>query len=361
MKRQTLLLILTLLLLAACGGSENANTNAAATASIPPEPPAESLTNEENLPPPEKENESGESTAELTHIRLPMGFIADPQYAPFYVAVEKGFFADEGFELEFDYSFETDGVQLVGNGDLPFAIVSGEQVIMARAQEIPVVYIFEWFQQFPIAVISRADAGIQEPADLAGHSVGIPGFFGASYVGYVGLLSANNLQEADVNTSEIGFSQVEAFLTGQVEAVVGYSNNEPLQLAAQGQDINVIQVADYIDMVANGIITNETFMAENPNQVEAFLRAVLNGLAYTLADPASAYEITKKYVEGLDDSRMNVLEASLELWEAETLGITDPASWEQTQAILLQINFIDAPLENLESAYTNRFVQAAQP
>jgi NitT/TauT family transport system substrate-binding protein len=232
---------------------------------------------------------------------------------------------------------------------------------MARAQEIPVVYIMEWFQKFPIAIISRAEAGIQEPADLSGRSVGLPGFFGASYVGYVGLLSANNLQETDVNASEIGFSQVEAFLTGQVEAVVGYVNNEPLQLAAQGEEINVIYVSDYIDMVANGIITNEAFMAENPNQVEGFVRAVLRGLADTLAEPTAAYEISKKYVEGLDDGRMNVLEASLEMWQAETLGLTDAASWEQTQAVLLQISFIDAPLANLEAVYTNRFVLAAQP
>jgi len=359
MKRYFLMFLILILLLAACGGSSIDNEEP--TREIPPSPPAESLTNEENLPPVEKESETAEPPTELTHVRLPMGFIADPQYAPFYVAVEKGYFADAGFELEFDYSFETDGVQLVGNGDLPFAIVSGEQVIMARAQEIPVVYVLEWFQEFPIAVISHADSGIEEPADLVGRSVGIPGFFGASYVGYVGLLSANNLQESDVNTSEIGFSQVEAFLTNQVEAVVGYANNEPVQLAAQGQEINVIYVADYVDMVANGIITNETFMAENPNQVEAFVRAVLRGLTDTLADPAGAYEISKKYVEGLDDSRMGVLDASLELWKADTLGITDPASWEQTQAVLLQINFIDAPLDNLENAYTNRFVEAAQP
>lgn len=360
MKRHSLLFLIMILLLAACGGGSNTE-NEEPTSAIPPTPPVESLEDEENLPSAEKETPTAEPPKELTHIRLPMGFIADPQYAPFYVAVEKGYFAEAGFELEFDYSFETDGVQLVGNGDLPFAIVSGEQVIMARAQEIPVVYVMEWFQEFPIAVISRADSGIEEPADLSGRSVGIPGFFGASYVGYVGLLSANNLQETDVNTSEIGFSQVEAFLTNQVEAVVGYANNEPVQLTAQGEDINVIYVADYIDMVANGIITNETFMAENPNQVEAFIRAILRGLADTLADPTGAYEISKKYVEGLDDGRLGVLEASLDLWQAETLGITDPTSWEQTQEILLQINFIDAPLDNLENAYTNRFVEAAQP
>jgi NitT/TauT family transport system substrate-binding protein len=301
------------------------------------------------------------TAAEPIKISLPMGFTADPQYAPFYVADNKGYFAEEGFELEFDYSFETDGVALVGAGELPFAIVSGEQVLLARAQALPVVYFLEWFQRFPIAVISKAGSGIESPQDLAGRDVGLPAFFGASYVGYAGLLSANGLSLEQVGASEIGFTQVETLKSDQVEAVVGYANNEPLQLEAQGEEIDVIYVADYVDMVANGIITNEETIANNPDMVEAFARATLRGLADTLADPAESYEISKKYVEGLDDSRRNVLDASLEMWQADTLGLTDATSWQRTHDVLLEIGFLDGPLADLAAAYTNDFVLSAQP
>ncbi|MAT97823.1 MAG: hypothetical protein CL608_11820 [Anaerolineaceae bacterium] len=295
---------------------------------------------------------------ELMPIRLPMGFVADPQFAPFYVAQEKGYFSEAGFEVEFDYSFETDGVSLVGANELPFAIVSGEQVLLARAQEVPVVYVMEWFQRFPIAVVSKAEANIETPMDLNGRTVGLPGFFGASYVGYLGLLSASGLQPEDVNGQDIGFNQIESLLSDQSEAVVGYANNEPVQLAGRGEQINVIQVSDYIDMVANGIITNETTIAENPEMVERFVGAALRGLADTLANPDEAFEISKNYVEELEDERKAVLDASLPLWQAETLGLSDLASWQNTQQVLLDAGLMDEPVADLTAVFTNEFVLA---
>ena len=298
---------------------------------------------------------------ELMQISLPMGFVADPQYAPFYVAAEKGYFAEAGFDVAFDYSFETDGVALVGANERPFAIVSGEQVLLARAQELPVVYVMEWFQKFPIALISKAEAEILSPEDLSGRSVGLPGFFGATYVGYLGLLAANEMLPEAVNASDIGFNQVETLLSGQVDVVVGYANNEPIQLVGRGVAINVIQVSDYIDMVANGIISNETIIAENPEMVHRFVGAVLRGLADTLENPDEACEISKNFVEGLEDGRKPVLEASLPLWQADVLGLSEMVSWQNSQDVLLQSGLLDAPLADLTAVFSNEFVLAAQP
>jgi NitT/TauT family transport system substrate-binding protein len=300
---------------------------------------------------------SGGAPEGLTTIRLPMGYVADPQYAPFYVAVERGYFAEEGLALEFDYSFETDGIALVGANELPLSVASGEQVLLARAEGLPVVYIFNWWQRFPVAVASLAEAGIVTPADMAGRNIGVPGFFGASYVGLAGLLSANDMTLEDIDANEIGFNQVESLVTGQSEAVVVYINNEPVQLRDRGLDINVIDVADYTNLVSNGFLTNEQTIAENPELLQGFVNAFRRGLRDTLADPDAAYEISKKYVEGLDDSRRGVLDASLPLWQADQPGYNDPAAWQQTQDLLIEMGLLNAPLDDLGAAYSNEFVE----
>ena len=131
-----------------------------------------------------------------------------------------------------------------------------------------------------------------------------------------------------------------------------------MQLAGRGEQINVIQVSDYIDMVANGIITNETTIAENPEMVERFVGAALRGLADTLANPDEAFEISKNYVEELEDERKAVLDASLPLWQAETLGLSDLASWQNTQQVLLDAGLMDEPVADLTAVFTNEFVLA---
>lgn len=296
---------------------------------------------------------------ELETIRLPMGYIPNVQYAPFYVAVEKGYFANEGIELEFDYSFETDGVALVGAGQLPFAVVSAEQVLLARAQSIPVQYVLAWWQDFPVAAVAAADSGIETPADLRGQRIGLPGLFGASYIGLQALLNAGGLSEADVTLEAIGFNQVEAFASGQVPVVIVYINNEPLQLEALGYPVNVLAVRDALRLPGNGIITSEAFAAAEPERVRAFNRALLRGLADTLANPEEAYEICKAYVDNLtaaDEAvQKAVLATSIELWQAEVPGASDPQAWQNLQAMLLAMGLLTEP-QNLDAVYSNEYL-----
>jgi len=299
------------------------------------------------------------TTAALEHIRLPMGYIPNVQYAPFYVAVEKGYFRQAGIEVEFDYSVEIDGVALVGANNLQFALASGEQVLLARAQGLPVVYVMAWWQNYPVAVAAKTSSNIRAPADLAGKRIGLPGTFGASYIGLRALLNVAGLKESDVILDSIGFNQVEALATDQEQAVVVYANNEPIQLKARGYEIDVIRVADYVQLASNGLISNEKTIAENPDLGRRLVQATLRGVADVIANPDETYEICKKFVEGLDqaDERVQyeILNSSIEFWKTQYPGYTDPVAWENMQQVLLEMGLLTQPLD-LNKAYTNMFV-----
>jgi len=295
----------------------------------------------------------------LTHIKLPMGYIPNIQFAPLYVAVERGYFRDAGIEVEFDYSFETDGVALLGSNNIQFSIASGDQVLLARAQGLPIVYVMAWYQKYPVSVISIPDQNIHVPQDLKGKKIGLPGLFGASYVGLRALLYSAGLQESDVTLDSIGFNQVEAFTTGRDPIIVGYAANEPVVLNSKGYPLNELRVSDYYQLASNGLITNEKTIIENPELVRNFVGAALKGIQDTMDDPAAAYEISKKYVENLDQAdaatQKQILGTSIELWRAPVIGYSDPTAWENMQKVLLDMKLYAAAVD-LTKAFSNEFL-----
>ena len=293
-----------------------------------------------------------------THIRLPMGFVANVQFAPWYVAMERGYLADEGIEVEFDYSWETDGVRLVGAGELPFAIASGDQVLLARAQGLPVVTIAAWWQRFPVAVVALEESGVREPIDLEGRKVGIPETFGASYIGWRALAAASGLDQEEVQLEVIGYTQLANLTENRVDAAVVYANNEPIQLKQAGYDIVLIPVADYATLVSNGLLSNEKTLEEQPELVRAFVRSFVRGLSDTLDDPNAAFEICRKYVEGLDeneDQQRAVLEATLPYWKGSLLGQSDFNAWQTTVNAMMEAGLLSESVD-VGPAFTNDFL-----
>lgn len=302
---------------------------------------------------------SANEAGELRKVKLPMGYIPNIQYAPFYVAVDKGYFADEGIEIEFDYSFETDGVALTGAGEIPFAVASGEQVLLARSQGLPVVYAFAWYQQFPISVIIAPELGIDSPEGLRGQKIALPGLFGANYIGVEALLFAGGIDPSEVTFDAVGFNQVEAYASGRSDIVVGYAANEPIVLRSQNFDLTELRVADYVQLTANGIVTNEMTIKNEPELVRGMARALARGIEDAIADPDEAYEISLKFVENLKDQdkdvQMQVLKTSSEFWQAERIGFSDPQAWENMNNLLVKMQMIPEPID-LNKAFTNEFV-----
>ena len=295
----------------------------------------------------------------LTKISLPMGYIPNIQFAPFYVAIQKGYFRDAGIEIEFDYRFETDGVALVGSGDLPFALVSGEQVLLARAQGLPVTYVAAWYQQYPVSVVAKSDLGIVIPQDLKGRKIGLPGLFGATYVGLRALLFKAKMSESDVTLDSIGFNQVDLLAAGQQDIVVGYSANEPIQLRARGIPVTEIRVADYVQLASNGILTSEKVIQENPGLVRAFVGAFLKGLTDTIANPDEALQLSESHIPNFADLdaavQKQILQTSIEQWKTDRLGYSNPQAWANMQDVLLDMGLITGKMD-LSKAYTNEFV-----
>ena len=307
--------------------------------------------------------DNDDSDDDVTRVTLFMSYIPSVQFSHVYVAAEKGYFADEGIEIAFENSFnEADGVERIASGDLQFGLISGEQVIMARGQGRPLVYVYEWYHNFPVGVVAPADSGIDSPDDLADHVVGIPGPQGASYIGLRALLGAGGITEDDLGElRSIGFTAPESICAGEVEAAVVYVANEPLTIEQQCMDVNVIAVSDYATLVSNGLVTNEETVRNNPELVEGMVRAIRRGTADVIADPDAAFDlVVKDYVPDLAeaqyDTQRQVLRNSVEIWRSDDLGRTDLGRWQDTQAILLTIGLLDEPLENLEACFDMGFL-----
>ena len=299
------------------------------------------------------------SAADLITVRLPVGYIPNVQFAPLYVAIDKGYYQDAGITIDLDYSMENDNAVLLANESIQFAILSGEQVLLARDQAMPLVYVMAWYQQYPVGIVSKKSANITSVADLQGKNVGLPGLYGASYIGAIALLDSAGLREADVTLDSIGYNQVEVLMADRSDAVVIYVANEPVQLEALGQEVNLIKVSDAIDLVSNGLVTNEKTLAENPELVKAMVTATLQGIQYTMDHPEEAFEISKNYVENLDSDtqgiQMQVLLNSIEEWKTDRMGYSKPEAWVNMQRILTDMTLITGT-QDVTLGYTNEML-----
>src|SRR5690348_1932252 len=89
---------------------------------------------------------------ETRDITFFLTYIPNIQFSPLYVAIEKGYFAEAGLNVTPQSGDEPDGINLIAANQLQFGIASGEQVIVARTQERPIKFVYEWFQQYPVGV-----------------------------------------------------------------------------------------------------------------------------------------------------------------------------------------------------------------
>jgi NitT/TauT family transport system substrate-binding protein len=350
-----------LVIVTVCGPSAVADS--ASSAAVPMAAPAAVATSSNPAPTTTAPQPTTTATSALRKVVLGMGFIPNVQFAPFYVADAKGYFADEGLQVEFDYGMDTDLLKLIGTGKMQFAIGSGDQVILARSQGLPAVYVANFYRKFPVTVMSLKDKSILKPRDLEGKTVGIPCLCGASYVAWKALAYATSLDTDKVNLQVIGFTQATAVERGQVDAALDYAVNGPVQLRLEKKELNLIGVSDYINLVSNGIISSDDTVQKDPRLVQGVVRAFLRGLRDTLSNPQEALDSTLKYVPEAGGANRPqteaILSASIELWRGDDLGLSKREDWDASQAFMKKVGLIEQTTE-LDQLFTNQFASAAK-
>lgn len=299
-------------------------------------------------------------------LRIGLGYLPNIQFAPFYAAQSEGFYEAEGLTVEFQHGFSTELFPLLAQGKLEAVVSDAEDAVSLRALDpegARFVYVMALYQQVPNAVFSLAEAGITDPEDLAGKTVGLPGLFGTSYTAFQAVLQAAGLTERDVNVQQIGFTQLEAVASGRVDAALGFVNNEPLILERQGIAVNVIPVGPLSPAFGSGVITSDAVL-EDADITRRFLEATKRGLELTIRDPERAVAASESSIPNFggeaQDEALEVLNATIPLYTSpysreHGLGAIDPEGWSAFMTVLRESGRLTTDLPD-ETFYSNDFL-----
>jgi len=285
-------------------------------------------------------------TAQPVELVVGLGYIPSVQFAQFYLADQRGYYRDAGLEVTFQNQIDPDLIRLTGQGAVHVSIADGTSLIPAVSQGIPVKYLATIYADFPNVVFAKAEAGIEQPADLAGKKIGIPGRFGSSWIMLQALLDSADLAPEDVTIVEYpDFGQLAGVEQGAVDAATGFVNNEPVRLALGGSEPSILRVDDVVPLPGNGLIAGSTTLESRREVVAAFIAATLRAMDEIVADPEAGLEAATTAVPELADDRdaqLAVLEATIDTWQDEAtgtdgLGAIVPAEWQASIDYLEQL------------------------
>jgi NitT/TauT family transport system substrate-binding protein len=304
---------------------------------------------------------NGSSPTKLT---VGLTYVPNIQFAPFYVAQALGYYRDAGLDVTFHHhgASEDEFAALVaGQEDAIFA--GGDEIVGARAHNVPIVDVATVFTRYPVVAIVPANSPIQSAADLRGHTIGVPGAYGATYIGLLSLLSSAGLSQSDVTIQSIGYTQVTALLTHKVDAIMGYANNEPLLLQKSGMTVRTFDVnnAEH-PLISNGLAAMQSELSSHGGDIKKLVAATLKGVDYVLAHPQDAVNLSTAYVPGLDSASnaadaLAVLQATLPYMQSAgaKAGYNDPAKWTAMVSFLQAQGQLSGPVD-ASKVYSNDYL-----
>lgn len=283
---------------------------------------------------------AGSEAPATTAVTVGLTYVPDIQFAPFYVAEANGYYDEAGLDVTLRHHGANEGLfTAIEQGEEDVVVASGDEVLAQRAAGGDLVQIATLYERSPVALLVPEDSDVTDPADLAGLTIGVPGEFGATYLGLLTLLDGAGLAPSDVTIQSIGFTQTSALLTEEVDAVMGYVNGDAVRLEAAGLPVRGLEPEA---LVSVGVALPED--AElTPEQRAAFVDATLRGVSATVSDPEAAVEIAAEQIPGMTASArtdaLAVLEATVPLLSAE--GETDPAEWDAMAQAMLAAGMIE--------------------
>ncbi len=237
------------------------------------------------------------SYAQTTSMPFALDWRFEGPSAPYFVAIDKGYFADAGLSVEVTAGQGSlDAIPKVATGAFPvgFADINSLIKFLDQNPDAPVIGVMMVYDKPPFAIVGRRSLGVEAPADLEGRILGAPPPDGA-FAQWPIFVAETGIDASAVTIEPVGFPTREPSLAeGTVDAVTGFSFTSFLNTARLGvpeDDISVILMADHgVDLYGNVIIANTEFAAANPEAISAFLEAVAKGWVDTIADPAAAIE-----------------------------------------------------------------------
>jgi len=311
--------------------------------------------------------QSGSSATGDADVTIGLTYIPNVQFAPVYVADAQGLYNDAGVTATVRHHGSDEGLftaLLAGQEDV--VIASGDEAVVAASQGLDLVSIGQYYASYPGTVIVPADSPIATLADLKGKTIGIPGEYGSSYYATLAAIKAGGLQTSDVTISSIGYTQQAALAAGQVDAVVGFTNNDAVQMRLSGLDIREIPLDDgSTPLVAASIVTTREWAQSHPDAARAVVSATTEAMNAIAADPQVALDATAQWDTTLTDETSlgaanAVLAATVPLWlgdDARADGVQDLATWSSMVSFLSSIGVLEGDVDP-SAIVTNEYADA---
>ena len=220
------------------------------------------------------------------------------------VAQEKGFYADEGLEVELVFPpSPPDVVKLVGTGKAQFGAGNTVDAISARIEDLPLLIVGVGWPRDMGGMGVFEDSGIASPADLRGKTVAVY-MWPQTELHFKAMMEHYGMTVEDVTKVDAGDYSVGIMVAGKADAADMAVGGEDLDIErATGREVEVFLYVDHgvPPFYTNLIFTNEEWARKNPEVVTNFLRATLKGLEYTLEHPGEVVDIGKAHHPDVDE------------------------------------------------------------